>query len=72
MICFEKETISDCYLHSKYNIDWVPKLIHIRNGIQISEFKFGKETSESLKADENKLNNEKENLMKWLDREANY
>lgn len=59
-------------LKEKYNIDWVPKLIHIRNGIQISEFKFGKETSESLKADENKLNNEKENLMKWLDREANY
>ena len=59
-------------IKDKYGIDWVPKLIHIRNGMQVSEFQFGKESSESLKFDEKEMNKEKENLLEWLEREVNY
>lgn len=61
-------------IKEKYAIEWVPTLIHIRNGIQVSRFEFlDREYSE---LEEGKKNDyEKEYVTKfyeWMNREIKY
>lgn len=61
-------------LKKKYDIDWVPTLIHIRNGIQVSRFEFLDE--EYGKLEENKKEEYEQecivNFYEWLNREIKY
>ena len=59
-------------IKEKYNIEWIPTLIHIKNGIQISNFQFGNVDSENLQLNDAEMQKETSALVEWLNREVNY
>lgn len=61
-------------IKEKYDIAWVPTLIHIRNGIQVSRFEFLDEGYGELE-EKKKKEYEQEYIIKfyeWIDREIKY
>ena len=71
-MCREKGMTVIIITHNQALAPMADRLIHIKNGIQISNFQFGNVDSENLQLNDAEMQKETSALVEWLNREVNY